>query len=252
MFERTALPKGPRVISSRLAGARSVSIAAYVLAGSRLEIARGDRRRPLHGAHHVQGHGGLSDDACHQRGDRGRRRLVQRRDRSRVDGLLGARPATRGHAGRWTSSASSSSARSCRPRRSTASARSSSRRSARTATTPSEYAQILFQSALFGDGPLGREICGDEAGIRALPADTIRDVLEDDVPAGATRSWPSPGTSTTRRRSTLTDAAFGTGNGRDPRLRCRRRRCPPGERVRARQARHVAGPARGRPPGPPP
>ena len=40
---------------------------------------------------------------------------------------------------------------------------------------PAEYAQILFQQALFGDGPLGREICGDEAGIRALPAETIRD-----------------------------------------------------------------------------
>ena len=39
MFERTALPAGPRVISSRLPGARSVSIAAYVLAGSRLESA---------------------------------------------------------------------------------------------------------------------------------------------------------------------------------------------------------------------
>jgi len=37
MFERTALPSGPRVISARLSGARSVSIAAYVLAGSRLE-----------------------------------------------------------------------------------------------------------------------------------------------------------------------------------------------------------------------
>ena len=40
---------------------------------------------------------------------------------------------------------------------------------------PAEYAQILFQQAMFGDGPLGREICGDEAGIRALPAETIRD-----------------------------------------------------------------------------
>ena len=39
MFERTALPSGPRVISSRVPGARSVSIAAYVLAGSRLESA---------------------------------------------------------------------------------------------------------------------------------------------------------------------------------------------------------------------
>ena len=39
MFERTALPEGPRVISSRVPGARSVSVAAYVLAGSRLESA---------------------------------------------------------------------------------------------------------------------------------------------------------------------------------------------------------------------
>src|SRR6186713_2424499 len=39
MFERTALPEGPRVISARVPGARSVSIAAYVLAGSRLESA---------------------------------------------------------------------------------------------------------------------------------------------------------------------------------------------------------------------
>ncbi|MGZ8514433.1 MAG: M16 family metallopeptidase, partial [Candidatus Limnocylindrales bacterium] len=39
MFERTALPAGPRVISARLPAARSVSVAAYVLAGSRLEEA---------------------------------------------------------------------------------------------------------------------------------------------------------------------------------------------------------------------
>ena len=37
MFDRTALPDGPRVISARLPGSRSVSMAAYVLAGSRLE-----------------------------------------------------------------------------------------------------------------------------------------------------------------------------------------------------------------------
>ena len=37
MFERTALPDGPRVITARLPAARSVSIAAYVTAGSRLE-----------------------------------------------------------------------------------------------------------------------------------------------------------------------------------------------------------------------
>src|SRR5512136_103688 len=37
MFERTALPDGPRVISSRLPGSRSVTIEAHVLAGSRHE-----------------------------------------------------------------------------------------------------------------------------------------------------------------------------------------------------------------------
>src|SRR5262245_63619061 len=37
MFERTTLAEGPRVISTRLPGARSVSVAAFVRAGSRLE-----------------------------------------------------------------------------------------------------------------------------------------------------------------------------------------------------------------------
>ena len=37
MFERTAVADGPRVISARLPTARSVSVAAYVPAGSRLE-----------------------------------------------------------------------------------------------------------------------------------------------------------------------------------------------------------------------
>jgi predicted Zn-dependent peptidase len=40
---------------------------------------------------------------------------------------------------------------------------------------PAEYAQTLIQQAMFGDGALGREICGDEDGIRALPAQAIRD-----------------------------------------------------------------------------
>jgi predicted Zn-dependent peptidase len=40
---------------------------------------------------------------------------------------------------------------------------------------PSEYCQILFQTAMFGNGPLGREICGEEADIAALPAAAIHD-----------------------------------------------------------------------------
>jgi predicted Zn-dependent peptidase len=39
---------------------------------------------------------------------------------------------------------------------------------------PAEYAQILFQQAMFGRGALGREICGEESDVRALPADGIR------------------------------------------------------------------------------
>ena len=43
---------------------------------------------------------------------------------------------------------------------------------------PAEYAQMLMAQAMFGEGALGREICGDEAGIRALPASAIREFWE--------------------------------------------------------------------------
>lgn len=39
---------------------------------------------------------------------------------------------------------------------------------------PAEYAQILFQQAMFGSGALGREICGEESDVRGLPGDGIR------------------------------------------------------------------------------
>ena len=42
---------------------------------------------------------------------------------------------------------------------------------------------MLFQQAMFGEGPLGREICGDEAGIRALPSARDPRLLARDVPA---------------------------------------------------------------------
>jgi hypothetical protein len=91
MFERTALPAGPRVISARIPGARSVSVAAYVLAGSRLESAE------QVGAAHFMEHitfKGTAVDARDQRGDRRRWRLVQRGHGPRVDGVLGPRPAS--------------------------------------------------------------------------------------------------------------------------------------------------------------
>ncbi len=39
---------------------------------------------------------------------------------------------------------------------------------------PAEYCQILFQRAMYGLGPLGREICGEETDIRDLRPDRIR------------------------------------------------------------------------------
>jgi predicted Zn-dependent peptidase len=40
---------------------------------------------------------------------------------------------------------------------------------------PAEYCQILFQRAMFGSGPLGREICGEEEDIRSLVPARIRE-----------------------------------------------------------------------------
>src|SRR5262249_54132243 len=80
---------------------------------------------------------------------------------------------------------------------------------------PAEHAQMLFQQAMFGDGALGREICGDEDGIRALPADTIRDF-------GRTTYRPAnpvialAGDLGHAEAVDLAGAAFGTGNGAIP------------------------------------
>ena len=115
---------------------------------------------------------------------------------------------------------------------------------------PSEYCQILFQTAMFGDGPLGREICGDEAGIRALPADDDPRLLADDVPAGehGRRGRRRPRRTTRRvepRRGRVRDR-----QRRRARVRAGARRCRPARASRTGQARHGAGaalPRRARP-----
>jgi predicted Zn-dependent peptidase len=174
MFERTALPSGPRVISARLPGARSVSIAAYVLAGSRLETPaqagvahfmehitfKGTARFPSTRAisEAIEGVGG-SFNAATDRESTVYWVRVPRREATRAMDVLGeliVRPTLADDEIEGERGVIVEEIRSY-------------------LDDPSEYAQILFQQALFGDGPLGREICGDEAGIRALPADTIRD-----------------------------------------------------------------------------
>ena len=173
MFERTALPDGPRVISARLPAARSVSVAAYVRAGSRLEAP--EQAGMAHFLEHltfkgtaaypstralseaIEGVGGSFNAATDREATIYWAR-VPRRETERAMTVLGeliCRPALdmaeidrereviieeiRGYL-----------------------------------DDPAEYAQILFQQAMFGATALGREICGEEADVRSLPANGIR------------------------------------------------------------------------------
>ena len=174
MFERTALPAGPRVISARVPGARSVSVAAYVLAGSRLETA--EQVGVAHFMEHitfkgtaaypttrsiseaVEGVGGSFNAATDRESTVYWVRVPGREAARGVDvlGELIVRPKLDADEIEGERSVIIEEIRSY-------------------LDDPSEYCQTLFQGALFGEGPLGREICGDEEGIRALPGTTIRD-----------------------------------------------------------------------------
>ncbi len=173
MFERTALPDGPRVITARLPTARSVSIAAYVRAGSRLEAPeqtgmahflehltfKGTAAYPTTRAlsEAVEGVGG-SFNAATDREATVYWVRVPRRETERAMTVLGELI--------------------CRP--SLDMAEIDREREVIVEEIrgylddPAEYAQILFQQAMFGSTALGREICGEEADVRGLPADGIR------------------------------------------------------------------------------
>ena len=214
MFHRTELPQGPRVISARLPGSRSVSIAAYVLAGSRLEAPgeagvahfmehltfKGTARYPTSRAisEAVEGVGG-SANAATDRESTVYWARVPRREAERAMDVLGELVV--------------------RPRLDTVDIDQE-----RTVIVeeirsylddPAEYCQMLIQSALFGDGPLGREICGDEAGIRALPASAIRDFWGTAYrPANTVVAIA--GDLSHEEAVGLATAAFGSGNGTIP------------------------------------
>src|SRR5262245_56444082 len=211
MFERTALPAGPRVISARLPGARSVSIAAYVLAGSRLETPeqagvahfmehitfKGTQRFPSTRAisEAIEGVGGSFNPATDRESTVYWVR-VPRREATRAMDVLGeliVRPSLDEAEIDGERAVIVEEIRSY-------------------FDDPAEHAQILFQQAMFGDGPLGREICGDEAGIRALPAETIRDFWRATYrPANTVVALA--GDLDHEEATALAAEAFGTGNG---------------------------------------
>jgi predicted Zn-dependent peptidase len=211
MFERTALPHGPRVISSRVPGARSVSIAAYVLAGSRLESAeeagvahfmehitfKGTAAYPTTRAisEAIEGVGG-SFNAATDRESTVYWVRVPIREATRAMDVLGeliVRPTLSTDEIEGERSVIIEEIRGYQD-------------------DPAEYAQILFQTAMFGDGPLGREICGDEAGIRALPEETIREFWRTTYrPANTVIAVA--GDLGHAQAVDLATTAFGTGNG---------------------------------------
>jgi predicted Zn-dependent peptidase len=214
MFERTALPKGPRVISSRLPGARSVSIAAYVLAGSRLETAaeagvahfmehitfKGTAAYPTTRAisEAIEGVGG-SFNAATDRESTVYWVRVPLREATRAMDVLGeliVRPVLDAAEIEGERGVIIEEIRGYRD-------------------DPAEHAQTLFQLALFGDGPLGREICGDENGIRSLPETTIRDFWRTTYrPANTVVAVA--GDIDHDQAVELASTAFGSGNGAIP------------------------------------
>ena len=211
MFERTVLPDGPRVITARLAAARSVSIAAYVKAGSRLEAPeqagmahflehltfKGTAAYPTTRAlsEAVEGVGG-SFNAATDREATVYWVRVPRRETERAMTVLGeliCRPALDPNEIDREREVIIEEIRGY-------------------LDDPAEYAQILFQQAMFGSSALGREICGDESDVRALPAAGIRRFwASTDRPANGVGSVA--GDLPHGEAVELTERFFGTGNG---------------------------------------
>lgn len=174
MFERTALPGGPRVISARMPGMRSFSAAVYVMAGSRGET------RETSGLAHFMEHITF----------KGTRDLVTSRDVSdAIEGVGGSSNAAtdREITVYWARLPVREAQRglhvlselTLRPR-----LRSGDIAHERDIIVdeirsyrddPGQFIYNVWDEAFFGDSPLGWEIAGDEASVSALSDSHIRD-----------------------------------------------------------------------------
>ncbi len=214
MFERTALPDGPRVISARLPSSRSVTIEAHVLAGSRHEgvdqagcahfmehlTFKGTRAYPTTRAlsEAVEGIGGTFNASTDRETTVYYVRVPLRHAAvaMTVLGELVARPLLDEAEIEHERDVIVEEIRSY-------------------LDDPAEHVNVLFDLAVFDDTPLGREIAGTEESVRGLPVDAIH------------RFWGTyyrPGNVVVAASGdlgheeivALAAAAFGTGNGAIP------------------------------------
>src|ERR1035437_7101251 len=164
MFERTALPAGPRVITARLRGARSFTVEAHVLAGSRHEAPgqagcahfmehltfKGTRAYPTTRAlsEAVEGLGGTFNASTDRESTVYYVRVPSRHAATamQVLGELVVRP-----------NLDETEIENERD------------------VIVEEIRSYLDDLAVFDDTPLGREIAGSEESVRSLPATAIRE-----------------------------------------------------------------------------
>lgn len=177
-FQRTAIDDGPRVISAQLPNSRSLSVAIYVLAGSRLETReragvahfmehvtfKGTRAYPTTRAvsEAIEGCGGSSNAATDRESTVYWARLPVR-EAERAFGVLGElvfRPLLREADIARERDIIVEEIRSYQD-------------------DPGQYVFNLFDRAFFGDTPLGWEIAGDEASVRGLGVDDIKTFWSD-------------------------------------------------------------------------
>lgn len=214
MFERTALPGGPRVISAPLPGARSVAVSVYVLAGSRAEgneavgaahfmehlTFKGTSAYPSSRAvsEALEGIGG-SFNAGTDRESTVYWAKVPRRETARAVAVLAdlvVRPLLRDNDIATERGIIVEEIRSYHD-------------------DPGELVFMLFDQALFGDTPLGREIAGDEVSVQRLPEAVLRDFWTRGYrPANCVVAVA--GEIEHAEVRDLVAAAFGTGNGARP------------------------------------
>ncbi len=214
MYERTVLPAGPRVITSRLPGTRSVSMAAYVLAGSRLESAeeagaahfmehitfKGTAAYPTTRAvsEAIEGVGGSFNAATDRESTVYWVRLPLREAARGMDvlGELIVRPHLRSEEIESERAVIVEEIRSY-------------------LDDPGEHVHTLFDLAMFGDTALGREIAGSEESVRALPQANLRAFWASTYRPGNV-VVSAAGDISHEEVVALVERAFGTGEAAQP------------------------------------